>query len=61
LAKGRAELEACYVLDNGRPAIEPVVLLGVLILQFMERVPDRQAAELLKYHLGWKLALNLEL
>jgi Transposase domain (DUF772) len=61
LAKGRPELEACYVLDNGRPGLEPVVLLGVLILQFLERVPDRQAAELLKYHLGWKLALNLEL
>ena len=61
LAKGRAELEACYVTDNGRPGIEPVVLLGVLILQFMERVPDRQAAELMKYHLGWKLALNLDL
>jgi len=36
-----------------------VVLLGVLILQFLERVPDRQAVELVKYHLGWKLALNL--
>jgi hypothetical protein len=61
LAKGRPELEACYVADNGRPGVEPVVLLGVLILQFLERVPDRQAAELLKYHLGWKLALNLDL
>jgi hypothetical protein len=61
LAKGRAELEACYVLENGRPGIEPVVLLGVLLLQFLDRVPDRQAAELLKYHLGWKLALNLDL
>jgi transposase len=34
---------------------------GVLIFQFLERVPDRQAAELVKYHLGWKLALNLTL
>lgn len=61
LAKSREELEACYVLDNGRPGVEPVVLLGVLIFQFLERVPDRQAAELVKYHLGWKLALNLDL
>jgi hypothetical protein len=61
LAKSREELAACYVLDNGRPGVEPVVLLGVLIFQFLERVPDRQAAELLKYHLGWKLALNLDL
>ena len=61
LAKSRKELADCYVLDNGRPAVEPVVLLGVLIFQFLERVPDRQATELLKYHLGWKLALNLDL
>lgn len=61
LAKGRAELEACYVLENGRPGMEPVVLLGVLLLQFLERVPDRQAAEWMKCHLGWKLALNLDL
>jgi hypothetical protein len=37
------------------------VLLGVLILQFLERVPDRQALELVRYHLGWKLALHLSL
>src|SRR6266702_4271864 len=28
---------------------------------FSERLPDRQALEMVKYHLGWKLALNLEL
>jgi hypothetical protein len=61
LAKSREELTACYVVDNGRPGVEPVILLGVLIFQFLERVPDRQAAELVKYHLGWKLALNLDL
>jgi hypothetical protein len=61
LASQRTELAECYELDNGRPGIEPVVLLGVLIFQFLERVPDRQAAELVKYHLGWKLALNLKL
>lgn len=61
LAKSREELASCYVVDNGRPGVEPIVLLGVLIFQFLERVPDRQAAELVKYHLGWKLALNLDL
>jgi transposase len=61
LAARREELAQCYKPDNGRPGIEPVVLLGVLIFQFLERVPDRQAAELVKYHLGWKLALNLKL
>ena len=61
LARCRQELAECYQADNGRPGIEPVVLLGVLIFQFLERVPDRQAVELVKYHLGWKLALNLKL
>ena len=61
LAAKREELAQCYKPDNGRPGIEPVVLLGVLIFQFLERIPDRQAAELVKYHLGWKLALNLRL
>jgi hypothetical protein len=61
LAGTRAELGKCYCTDNGRPGIEPVVLLGVLIFQFLERLPDRQALEMVKYHLGWKLALNLEL
>jgi transposase len=61
LAQSREQLTECYQADNGRPGVEPVVLLGVMIFQFLERVPDRQAVELVKYHLGWKLALNLKL
>jgi transposase len=61
LVRARPALEAAYCQDNGRPGIEPVLLLGVSLLQFMERAPDRQAVEMLKYHLGWKLALGLEL
>jgi transposase len=61
LAQSREQLTECYQADNGRPGVEPVVLLGVMIFQFLERVPDRQALELVKYHLGWKLALNLKL
>jgi hypothetical protein len=61
LLAARPALEACYCLDNGRPGVEPVLMLGVSILQFMERVPDRQAMELLRYHVGWKLALQLPL
>ena len=61
LAKTRVALEKCYCEDNGRPGIEPVLLMGVLVLQFLERLPDRQAVEMVKYHLGWKLALNVEL
>jgi transposase len=61
LVGARQQLETCYATTNGRAAFEPVVLLGALILQFMERAPDRQAADLVRYHLGWKLALNLEI
>src|SRR5260221_11842729 len=61
LAGCREHLMECYEVDNGRPGVEPVVLLGVLIFQFLERVPGRQAVELVKYHLGWKLAVNLKL
>ncbi len=58
LMAARGELAGCYCADNGRRAEEPVVLLGATILQFMERVPDRQASECVGYHLGWKLALG---
>ena len=45
--------------DNGRPAIDPVLVAGVTLLQFMEKAPDRQAVERLRLHLGWKHALGL--
>ena len=61
LAKARERLAACYCLENGRPGVEPVVLLGMSLLQFMERMPDRQAVEQFRYHVGWKYALNQEL
>lgn len=61
LARVRPQLEACYCQDNGRAGVEPVLLLGVLIFQFLERVADRAALDMLKYHMGWKLALNVPL
>lgn len=61
LHKVRGELCELYCEDNGRPGIEPVVLAGVTLLQFMEKAPDRQAADLVKLHLGWKYALDLEM
>ncbi len=54
----REQLCALYCEDNGRPAIEPVVAAGVTLLQFMEKMPDRQAADMVKFHLGWKYALH---
>lgn len=61
LVKSRPALEAAYCRGNGRPGIEPVLLLGVSLLQFMERAPDRQAVDMLRYHVGWKLALGQDL
>jgi transposase len=60
LMKRRSELEKMYCADNGRPAEEPVRMLAALILQFMERMPDRQAAEACSFDLRWKLALGME-
>jgi transposase len=57
----RPELESFYCQANGRPALDPVMLAGVTLLQFMEKVPDRVAARHGVYHLGWKYALDLEL
>ncbi len=55
----RNELCAMYCLDNGRPGIDPVVVAGVTLLQFMEKAPDRRAVEQVRFHLGWKHALDL--
>src|SRR6266446_3150711 len=58
LVSARGTLERCYCADNGRVALEPVLMLGVSILQELDGVPDRQAVEMLKYHAGWNFALN---
>ena len=56
LLEARPLLADCYCADDGRPAIEPVHLLAVSLLQFWERVPDAVAIELLNYHAGWAFA-----
>ena len=56
----RDKLCGLYCEDNGRPAVEPVLVTAVTLLQFMEKLPDRQAAENVRLHLGWKYALGLE-
>jgi transposase len=57
----RGQLEGCYCPDNGRVAIEPVLMLGVSLLQFIDGLPDRAAVEMLHYHAGWNFALNRQL
>jgi hypothetical protein len=55
----REKLGAMYCAENGRPPLDPVLVAGVTLLQFMEKAPDRQAAQRLRLHLGWKQALGL--
>ena len=54
----RPELAACYCADNGREAIEPVLMLGTSLLQYIDGVTDRAAVDMLRYHVGWNFALN---
>lgn len=61
LVQSRSPLESCYCADNGRVAVEPVLLLGVSLLQYLEAIPDRQAVEWVRYHAGWNFALNRQL
>lgn len=61
LAAARPTLEKCYGAENGRVALEPVLMLGVSLLQDLDGVPDRQAVEMLRYPAGWNFALNRQL
>ena len=60
LMKARPQIEKAYSAD-GRTAIEPVLLLGVSLLQYFDGLPDRGAVDLLRYHAGWNFALNRQL
>ena len=42
LADARGRLEKCYCADNGRVALEPVLMLGVSLLQELDGV-DRKS------------------
>jgi hypothetical protein len=53
-------LNRMYCLDNGRPAVNPARLLGVTLLQYMEKLPDRQAADSVVFDIRWKCALEME-
>src|SRR5215469_16410155 len=46
---------------RGQPAAAPWRLAFVTVLQFLEDLPDRQAADAVRSRLDWKYALSLEL
>jgi transposase len=44
--------------EEGRPAVNPVTLALVTIFQFLEKLPDRTAAQMAVMRLDWKYALR---
>ena len=47
--------------QNGRPVEAPWRLALITVLQFMEELPDRQAADAVRGRIDWKYLLGLEL
>ncbi len=45
----------------GQPAESPARLALVTILQFVENLPDREAADAVRARIDWKYALGLDL
>jgi len=56
----RSELDAMYAPVQGRPELDPVFLIGVTLLQMMERLPDRQAVQACWFDLRWRMALGID-
>src|SRR6266508_2617914 len=46
---------------SGQSAVSPAVLLGVLVLQELEGLSDRQAADAVRGHIEWRYFLGLGL
>ena len=47
--------------DGGRPPVSPRILILTLLMQFLERLPDRAASYNLRFRLDWKIAFELPL
>jgi hypothetical protein len=54
----RKEIEAMYSPVMGRPETDPVILLGVTVLQIMTRLPDRACSEAFTYDARWRAAFG---
>ncbi len=51
----------CMYAADGKPALSPNRLALVSVFQFMENLPDRDAADAVRARIDWKYALHLEL
>lgn len=52
-----ADFEDIYS-GEGRPGVNPVVLAFVMVFQYLEKLPDRKAAEMAVWRMDWKYALR---
>src|SRR4051794_26175249 len=57
----RDEQVAALFPVRGQPALSPARLALVTVLQFVEGLPDRQAADAVRGRIDWKYVLGLEL
>ncbi|RIK27452.1 MAG: IS5/IS1182 family transposase, partial [Chloroflexi bacterium] len=65
----RDELGTVYIDEQfqdlfpgrGQPAVSPALLTLVIVLQFVEGLTNRQAANAVRGRIDWKYALGLEL
>ena len=55
-----ADFRALYP-SQGQPGLPPWRLALVTVLQFLEQLSDRQAADAVRARIDWKYALGLEL
>ncbi|MDD4335666.1 MAG: transposase [Desulfotomaculaceae bacterium] len=55
------ELFADAYSFSGRPSIPPSRLIKVLLLQFYDKVSDREAENRARYDLRWKMALGISI
>ena len=59
LESKRSALDGMYSAVMGRSEINPVFLMGLTLLQLMERLPDRQAVAACRYDIRWRMALDI--
>lgn len=52
---------ACMYAADGAPALSPNLIALVTIFQFMENMPDDEAADAVRSRIDWKYALHLAL
>jgi transposase len=57
----RALIESCYSADQGRPAIEPVLLLKLEFLQYHDRLSDHKVIDAAQVNVAYREFLGLGL